>query len=276
MGNPSESIPMTPDTFVHGGTISANNIRQHYLRYGGKGAPLVIVPGIVSPAIMWDFIGQRLGGLFDVYIIDVRGRGLSETGDDLDYGLDAYADDLVGFADALGLGKYTIVGHSMGARIALRTALKAPDTLAQIVMVDPPVSGPGRRAYPVPLERMTGMLAKAKRGELWDATKADTLWTEHSNRMRAEWMHTCNETAIVKSHQNFHEEDIFPDFGKVKVPTALMVANKGGTVQADDVAEIQGLLPSITLDHVDTGHMIPFENTAAFITSLGKLLGKMI
>jgi N-formylmaleamate deformylase len=267
---------MTQDTFVYGGTIRANDIRQHYLRYGGKGAPLVIVPGIVSPAIMWDFVAQRLGQIFDVYVIDVRGRGLSETGDDLDYSLDAYAADVVGFAEALGLSKYTIVGHSMGARIALRAALKVPESLEQIVMVDPPVSGPGRRTYPVPLERMTGMLAKAKRGELWEATKADTLWTEHSNRMRAEWMHTCNETAIVKSHQNFHEEDIFPDFGKVKVPTALMVANKGGTVQAPDVEEIQGLLPSITLDYVDTGHMIPFESADAFYASLGKLLGKTL
>jgi N-formylmaleamate deformylase len=265
---------MASDTFVHGGTIRANDIRQHYLRYGGKGAPLIIVPGIVSPAIMWGFVGQRLGKTFDTYIIDVRGRGLSETGDGLDYSLDAYAADVVGFAEALGLGKHTILGHSMGARIALRAALKAPSTLERIVVVDPPVSGPGRREYPVPLQRMTGMLAKAKRGELWETTKGDTVWTEHSNRMRAEWMHTCNETAVVTSHRNFHEEDIFPDFPKVTVPTALMLASKGGTVQAHDVAEIQGLLPSITLDYVDSGHMIPFENEEGFFVSLSKLLGK--
>jgi N-formylmaleamate deformylase len=267
---------MARDTFVHGGTIRGNDIRQHYLRYGGTGAPLVIVPGIVSPAIMWDFVGQRLGQTFDTYIIDVRGRGLSETGDDLDYSMDAYADDVVGFAAAVGLEKYTIVGHSMGARIALRAAVKAPTTLEQIVMVDPPVSGPGRRDYPVPLERMMGMLAKAKRGELWEATKADAMWTEHSNRMRAEWMGTCNETAIVKSHQYFHSEDIFADFPKNTVPTRLMVANKGGTVQPQDVKEIQGLLPSITTDYVDSGHMIPFENADGFFASLGKLLGKSL
>jgi N-formylmaleamate deformylase len=267
---------MAQDTFVHGGTIRGNDIRQHYLRYGGKGAPLVIVPGIVSPAIMWDFVGQRLGQSYDTYIIDVRGRGLSETGDSLDYSLDTYADDVVGFAAALGLEEYTIVGHSMGARIALRTALKAPATLEQIVMVDPPVSGPGRRNYPVPLERMTGMLAKAKRGELWEATKADTVWTEHSNRMRAEWMGTCNETAIVKSHEYFHTEDIFPDFPKSTVPTKLMVANKGGTVQPPDVEEIKGLLPSITIDYVDSGHMIPFENIDGFFVSLGRLLDKSL
>jgi N-formylmaleamate deformylase len=52
-------------TFVAGGNVSANGIRQHYLRYGGKGHALILVPGITSPAITWGFVAERLGRYFD-------------------------------------------------------------------------------------------------------------------------------------------------------------------------------------------------------------------
>lgn len=262
---------MTTSTFVHGNTIRANDIRQHYLRFGGKGIPLILVPGIVSPAMLWEFVGQRLGKAFDTYILDVRGRGLSETGDDLDYSLDAYAADVAGFAKAMGFGKFILMGHSMGARISIRTARKYADMLERIVLVDPPVSGPGRRPYPIPVP--LPMLEKAKRGELWAATKDNSTWTEYSTRIRAEWMHTCNTVAVETTYRNFHAEDIFGDLPHIKVPSALIVAGKGGVIQPEDVKEIQSLAPSMTVDYVESaGHMIPFEDLEAFLATVGNIL----
>ncbi len=263
---------MTVSTFVQGNTIRANDIRQHYLRFGGKGQPLVLVPGIVSPAMLWEFVGQRLGQVYDVYILDVRGRGLSETGDNLDYSLDAYAADVAGFAKAMGFGKFLMMGHSMGARIAIRTARKYGDLLSSIVLVDPPVSGPGRRPYPIPVP--LPMLDKAQRGELWEATKDNSTWTEYSTRIRAEWMHTCNRVAVETTYRNFHEEDIFSDLPHIKVPAALIVAGKGGVIQPPDVQEMQELAPKLVVEYVESaGHMIPFEDLEAFLATVGKILG---
>lgn len=76
---------------LYGANIRANGIRQHYLRFGGTGPALVIVPGITTAAALWAFVAERLCATFDVYILDVRGRGLSESGAHLDYSLDACA-----------------------------------------------------------------------------------------------------------------------------------------------------------------------------------------
>ncbi len=38
-------------TFLYGAHVHANGIRQHYLRYGGHGPALILIPGITSPAI---------------------------------------------------------------------------------------------------------------------------------------------------------------------------------------------------------------------------------
>src|SRR4051812_34714765 len=55
------------------GYIEANGIRQHYLEYGSGSRTIVVVPGITSPAITWDFVAQELAADFRVLTIDVRG-----------------------------------------------------------------------------------------------------------------------------------------------------------------------------------------------------------
>ena len=151
-------------TYQYGAHVIANGIRHHYIRYGGKGTPLVLIPGISSPAATWGFIGDRLGRKFDTYVLDMRGRGLSESGDHLDYSLDACAADAVAVADALSLPDYVFLGHSMGARIGIRAARQAESRIKNLVLVDPPVTGPGRRVYPVGLDWILGAIHAAAQG----------------------------------------------------------------------------------------------------------------
>lgn len=268
-------------TYLYGANVHANGIRQHYLRYGGQqGAraqrdAVIIVPGITSPAITWGFVGERFGQQFDTYVLDIRGRGLSEASDTLDYSLDAQAADVIAFAQALGLSRYALVGHSMGGRIALRAAGQQPNGLTRLVLADPPVSGPGRRAYPSKWPWYADSMALARKG--CDAEQMRAFcptWTQEQLELRAEWLHTCDERAIVTSFEGFHGNDVHVDFPKVKVPTLLLTAARGDVVLDADVAEIQSLLPGT--DHVrvaDAGHMIPWDNEEGFYQAFGQFLG---
>lgn len=268
-------------TFLYGAHVQANGIRQHYLRYGGReGAraerdAVIIIPGITSPAITWGFVGERFGLQFDTYVLDVRGRGLSEASDELDYGLDAQAADVVAFAAALGLKRYSLVGHSMGGRIALRAARSKPQELARMVLVDPPVSGPGRRAYPSQLPWYIDSMALARKGCDAEAMKEFCpTWTLEQRALRAEWLHTCDERAVIASFEGFHADDIHQDFPATEVPVLLMTAERGDVVRDDDVDEIRGLLPVI--EHVrvkNAGHMIPWDNEEGFYEAFGSFLG---
>ena len=264
--------------FRYGAHVRANGIRQHYLRYGIEGKAqdaLVLVPGIVSPAAVWGFVGERLGRTFDTYVLDVRGRGLSESGPDLDYGLDACAADLCAFAEALGLKRYVVVGHSMGARIAIRAARAAPAEMARIVLADPPVSGPGRRAYPSPLPAVLELLRAARRGEADAALRRPGVapWPEALLRVRAEWLHTCDERAAVEAHRSFHEDDIHADLPQIRIPMALLVAGRGGVILPEDVAEILKLAPKIEVRKVEgAGHQMQVDDLEGFLAALGSVL----
>ncbi|MBN9429869.1 MAG: alpha/beta hydrolase [Burkholderiales bacterium] len=260
-------------TFVYGDHVRINGIRQHYLRYGGKGRPLVLIPGITTPAILWGFVAEILGTQLDVHVLDVRGRGLSESGDHLGYGLNDCATDLVEFCKALDLADAVWLGHSMGARIAARAAALDATHAGLLILADPPVSGPGRRAYPVPLNRYLDTLHPAALGLGYEAMK-DTPWAPSLVRLRAEWMHTCYEPAIVAAWRSFHEDDIHQDLRSSKRPIRVMAAERGGVIQAPDIEELLSFGTHIQVEKVaDCGHMMPFENLPNFLGVLGRFLG---
>lgn len=260
----------------YGAHVRANGIRQHYLRFGGAGPRLVLIPGISTSAAQWAFAAERLCANFDVYILDVRGRGLSESGDHLDYSLDACAADVAAFAQALGLETYAIVGHSMGARIGVRAALLDAPAIDRLVLVDPPVSGPGRRPYPIRLEPLLELARAARRGEADAALRAPGApkWPERHLRMRAEWLHTCDERALIESHRGFHEDDIHAGLARLAVPTSLIVAGRGGVILPEDEDEIRRLLPSITIRRLaSAGHQMQIEDPDGFLSILSDVLG---
>ncbi|PSJ63439.1 alpha/beta fold hydrolase [Kumtagia ephedrae] len=261
-----------------GHNVSANGIRQHFLRYAGQGAPLVVVPGITSPAITWGFVAERLAEAFDVHVLDVRGRGLSSSGPDLDYGTDAMAADLVAFIQALELRDATVLGHSMGARIGARAAHAQASGIARLVMVDPPVSGPGRRSYPSKLPWYVDSIRLATAGTDAEGMRAFCpTWTEEQRALRAEWLHTCYEPAIVKAFNDFHDDDFHKDLPGLPVEASLMVAGRGGVIEDVDRAEIERLNPSIAMTKVDNaGHMIPWDDLGGFIAAVNTLLGSSI
>lgn len=272
---------MKSSTFLYGGQVHANGIRQHYLRYGGREGvratrdAVILIPGITSPAVTWGFVAEQLGQQFDTYVLDVRGRGLSACDPGLDYSLDAQAADVTALVQALGLTSYALVGHSMGGRIAVRTAASQPQGLSKLVVVDPPVSGPGRRAYPAALPWYVDSIRQATHGmNAQDMLVFCPTWTEAQRQLRAQWLHTCYEPAIVQSFEGFARDDIHANLPALHLPVLLITAERGDVVRDSDVAEWQSLASQTQHVRVpNAGHMIPWDNETGFYAAFGDFLG---
>ncbi|WP_158774000.1 alpha/beta fold hydrolase [Cobetia sp. L2A1] len=270
-------------TYLHGANVQANGIRQHYLRYGGASSPtsdgaprqaLVLVPGITSPAITWGFVAEQLGQHFDTYVLDVRGRGLSSTGPELNYDTDTCADDIIEFIKALGLKDVILAGHSMGARFAIRAVTRGAKDVSKLVLIDPPVSGPGRREYPSKLPWYVDSIRDCSLGADIETMRGYcATWSDEQLMLRAEWLHTCFPPAIVQAFEEFHSVDIHQDLPAIAIPTLLMCAGKGGVIQEEDKQEIQRLLPSIRITHApNAGHMIPWDDFDGFFEAFEDFL----
>jgi len=249
--------------------VLTNGIRLHYVRLGRGRPPLVLIPGITSPAVSWEFVAERLADRNDVYVLDNRGRGLSQGGQNLGYRLDDYAADTAGLISALALGRPDIVGHSMGARIAVRLAVRSPECVGRLVLVDPPVSGPGRRPYPPPLQPYLDSIDAVSRGEGLEQMRSTLPWSEDKLEQRMEWLPTCDRTAVVESYRSFHQEDMHGDLPRVAADTLLLYAEKGDTVREADADEIVAALKRGSKKRIDgAGHMIPFDRLDAFVSAV--------
>jgi len=244
----------------------AKGIRLHFIQYGDAGPKLLLIPGITSPAITWGFVGEQLGRFAQVTILDNRGRGLSDQRAGLGHTTGDYADDAAGVIEALGLAPAIVLGHSMGARVAARLAAARPDLMRRCILADPPVSGPGRRPYPSPMQKYLDEIDAASRGE---AFPANPKFGEEKNRLRREWLPTCSKEAVRLSHAAFHEEDMHADLPKIVCPTLLVYAGQGGVISDADATEVVSLLKDgrhIKIGHV--GHMMPHEDLSAFVAAV--------
>lgn len=257
-------------SFARGRHRIVNGVRIHFLEHGSAGPAIVLIPGITSPAATWGFVAERLAAFAHVYTLDNRGRGLSSGGPDLGYRLGDYAADTAALIAALGLGAPAVLGHSMGARIALQLAADAPDRVGPLILADPPVSGPGRRPYPIALPFYIDGIDKASRGE--EMPVAGTIlagWSPEHLAMREQWLPTCDKTAIAESHRSFQDEDIHSLMPRVRSRTLLMCAENGGTVTPEEEKEIVGLIPNCTSMRIPrVGHMIPWDDLDAFVAAV--------
>jgi pimeloyl-ACP methyl ester carboxylesterase len=70
--------------------------------------------------------------------VDLRGYGLSDKPRQRGaYTLDSYTADLEALYGALGLERATLVGHSMGGALALRFALRHPQRVRRLALINP-------------------------------------------------------------------------------------------------------------------------------------------
>lgn len=95
---------------------------------------VLLVHGVTSSHLAWPFVVDRLPGVRAI-APDLRGRGAS-NGIDGAAGLRAHADDLAAALDALGVERTLVVGHSMGAFVAVVFAHRHPERVSRLVLVD--------------------------------------------------------------------------------------------------------------------------------------------
>lgn len=253
--------------------VIANGLRHHVLRYGVPGArDLVLLPGITSPAATADFLAVLIADLgYRVTVPDVRGRGETDRAASGQYRLTDYAADVAGLVAALDLRTPVLLGHSMGARIAAAyCVLHASEQHGLAMLVDPPTSGPGRGPYPTSREAFVQQLREARIGTDADAVRRYYPgWPERELRIRAKVLASCDETAVLETHEGFETEDFIPYWEQITEPVLLVVGGDSPVVPPAAVEDLRRVRPEVPLVTVPrAGHMVPWDNLAGFLEAV--------
>lgn len=122
--------------------LELDGIELAYRTVGDDQSPAVVfLHGWASSQRMWQDAPSRLGRAYRCVTIDLPGHGASGKPEWTWYTIPNFTDVVAAFLEALGLGRTSLVGHSMGGTIALELASRGSPALESVVAVNPVVSG---------------------------------------------------------------------------------------------------------------------------------------
>lgn len=100
----------------------------------GEGDPIIILHGLFGMLDNWQSFAKSLAEHYMVYIIDQRDHGKSPHTDNFDY--PSLSEDLKQFMESQWIYGATIIGHSMGGKVAMQFAAEYEDMVNRLIVVD--------------------------------------------------------------------------------------------------------------------------------------------
>ena len=265
----------TPQTNGRVLTIETADVPLAVTEFPHVGKPaVVLLHGIGSRGQSWWPVIDALQEHYHLYQVDLRGHGDSgkpETG----YALDAFVADLDAILSALELEQPRILGHSLGAVIALLWASKNPSTAAALALEDPPLmirpellpafDGWQQLAVLTPEAAAAWYHQEYPHWSLDDCDRRAQTITSTApgvfGELRAE-----SERALLTG-----ETDRAPALSLVTSPTLLIRGNPelGGMVPDDDVVRLEAVMPHARVVSImEAGHGLHRDATDAFLAAV--------
>jgi pimeloyl-ACP methyl ester carboxylesterase len=269
-------------------SLSVGGLTLHYVEWGASSAkPLVLLHGITGHARTWDRLASDLSPRFRVLALDQRGHGDSDAAIDGDYRVDVMAGDLAGFADRLELRTFTLLGLSMGGRVAIAYAGANPGRVERLVIVDigPDIHLPG-------LERIRGMMSTAperidsKEQAIEYARRANPRSDEAELRHRVihalrrapdgvlTWKYDKALRDMMRAGGRRDATDLWAPLGRIACPTLVVRGAESDILSPEIAKKMLERLPDGRLAEVpEAGHSVPADQPAEFGRVVRAFLG---
>lgn len=237
-------------------------------------AAIVFLHYFGGSARTWGPVMERLAGPFRCLAPDARGWGDSDA-PPMGYTVAAMADDVGRLIAALGLTRYTLVGHSMGGKAAQALAALHPAGLERMLLAAPSPLSPEPMTEEARAKMRAGWgreeaaretlktIAKLPLGrEVEEAVIADTL-----RASRVAWESWADEGS---------REDLSALAAKIEVPTHVLVGAADLVLPPDVLRrEVVEKIAGATLTVVPrAGHLLPLEDAAAVAGWVQKEAGR--
>ena len=106
-----------------------------FSRIEGTGKPLLIIHGFLGMSDNWkSYSSLYVAEGFQVHILDLRNHGKSFHSDEFNY--DVMSNDVLEYCNFHNLDKVSIIGHSMGGKVAMLFATTYPESVNKLVVAD--------------------------------------------------------------------------------------------------------------------------------------------
>ena len=222
--------------------IELNGLTFQYRECGHVSAPpLVVLHALGKSSESWDQAAAALGESYRVLALDQRGHGGSVRTNT--YTFESMCDDLLHFADALDLRRFSLMGHSMGGTVAYLFSQNFPSRIQRLIVEDtpPPFSDepmevPSRPSVPLPFD--------------WEVVPSIL---QQLNEPDPEWWARLTD---------------------IRMPT-LVIGGGASHIPQNKLQEVSKLIPNCELVTIeDAGHFVHEDDLPAFLSVVKRFLSK--
>jgi len=232
------------------------------------GTPVALLHGLVFGNIAsWYFpVALPLSASRRVIVYDQRGHGDSDMVAQ-GYDLVTQANDLRCVLEHFnGEEKIDLVGHSVGALIALQFALEYPERVGRLVLVDAPL--------PATQHVAPSLNAVSTREELdrfvdTQLDAAGTLSPRRRERLCQRLGRLLFESSLIKD-VNAMRAPALVELAALKVPVLLIYGEHSPCREAGEL--LMQVLPQASLLQLDCGHYIPQEAPVPLLAGIERFL----
>jgi pimeloyl-ACP methyl ester carboxylesterase len=265
------------------------------------GEPIILLHGFPESHRTWRHVASDLARDHRVIVPDQRGFGGSDKPRGVDqYRVEETVADIFALADAFGIERFTLVGHDLGGAISWTAALRQPERLRRLVIVNAPHPLIFQRSViDDPAQRQASQYIRAFRSE-WmekgiDAMGLDTFFeksfgghadlsvvtAEDRQAYLDEWRQEGALTAMLNWYRAISLEVPAMDehsagpiwtrapFPKVRVPTLVVWGMRDKALLPVQLDGLEDLVEDLSLVRVEeAGHFVPWERPEAVIAAI--------
>jgi pimeloyl-ACP methyl ester carboxylesterase len=261
--------------------LSINGLNLHYRDWPNEGAPaLVLLHGFTGHAASWDTFAEAMNDRYRVLALDQRGHGDSEWAKD--YAPERRVEDLEQFVAALELGRFTLLGLSMGGICAYGYAAKHPETLEKLVIVDiaPTLERTGMsrissgvQAKDV-FDTQEEAVAQARLGNPLAPDDALRYRALNNLKQRDDGKWTFKYDVALRNGSTARvvppdSEAIWASLANITCPTLLVRGEKSDLLGMAAAERMVATIPDCKLVQVaNSGHSVPLDNPPGFLEAV--------
>lgn len=251
--------------------------RLEYVEQGDRdGIPVVLLHGYTDSWKSYERVLPYLPSSLRIFAVTQRGHGDSDRPAG-GYRAEDFARDVAAFLDAVGVKSAVVVGHSMGARNAMRFAIGYPERTRALVLVGAFVPGrpnPGAQELWETVSKLTDPVDPAFAREFQQSTLAQPVPPEFLDTVVKETLKL--PARIWKAAlEGFMAADFAGEMTKITAPTLVVWGAKDSFApKTDQDAIVSAINGAKLITYAAAGHGVHWEEPERFAKDLAAFIAR--